>query len=81
MMQDLRRQTALVDSVREIGAIVRTARNNLNMTQDELAKKSGVSRRTVIDIESGKETCQFSVVAKVCFAADLEFTIRTYRPN
>lgn len=35
---------------------IREMRNALNMTQDELAKKAGVSRPTIIGLESKKET-------------------------
>jgi transcriptional regulator with XRE-family HTH domain len=41
-------------NMKEIGKLVKNARKKHRMTQDELAKKAGVSRKTVSDIENGQ---------------------------
>ncbi len=39
--------------MKEIGQLVENARKKHRMTQDNLAKKAGVSRKTISDIENG----------------------------
>ncbi len=39
--------------MKEIGQLVENARKKHRMTQEYLAKKAGVSRRTISDIENG----------------------------
>ncbi len=40
------------------GALIRARRKAMRMTQDELALASGLGRRFIIDLESGKPTSQ-----------------------
>jgi transcriptional regulator with XRE-family HTH domain len=40
------------------GALIRSRRKALNMRQDQLALATGVGRRFLIDLESGKPSCQ-----------------------
>jgi transcriptional regulator with XRE-family HTH domain len=40
------------------GALIRSRRKTLNMRQDQLALATGVGRRFLIDLESGKPSCQ-----------------------
>ena len=64
------------EATRPFGLLIRSRRKALNMTQDQLALATGVGRRFLIDLESGKATCQLGlslVVAKALGlgAADL----------
>ena len=50
------------------GALVRERRKHLKMTQEDVALASGVSRRFIIELESGRITCELGrslVVAAV----------------
>ena len=50
------------------GKLIRTHRKDLGMTQEELALASGVSRKFVIELESGRPTCELGrslIVASV----------------
>jgi DNA-binding XRE family transcriptional regulator len=42
----------------EFGAVIRNRRKALKMRQDQLALATGVGRRFLIDLESGKPSCQ-----------------------
>jgi predicted transcriptional regulator len=43
---------------RGYGALIRSRRRALAMTQDQLALTTGVGRRFLIDLEAGKVSCQ-----------------------
>lgn len=50
-------RTATEHTVR-FGALLRERRKSMRMTQDELALATGLGRRFIIDLESGKPTSQ-----------------------
>ncbi|MFI3904855.1 helix-turn-helix domain-containing protein [Ochrobactrum sp. S1502_03] len=49
----------------DIGALVRSARKEQNLRQDELAGVSGVGVRFNVDLEAGKPTAQIGKVLQV----------------
>ncbi|QOD62739.1 helix-turn-helix transcriptional regulator [Ochrobactrum sp. MT180101] len=54
-----------VRSPAEIGALVRNARKEQNLRQDELAGVAGVGLRFIVDLEAGKPTAQIGKVLQV----------------
>ncbi|AFL51401.1 type II toxin-antitoxin system Y4mF family antitoxin [Sinorhizobium fredii] len=54
-----------VRSPADIGALVRSARREQNLRQDELAGVSGVGLRFIVDLEAGKPTAQLGKVLQV----------------
>ncbi len=54
-----------VRSPAHIGALVRSARKEQNLRQDELAGVSGVGLRFIVDLEAGKPTAQIGKVLQV----------------
>lgn len=54
-----------VRSPADIGALVRTARKEQNLRQDELAGVAGVGLRFIVDLEAGKPTAQIGKVLQV----------------
>jgi transcriptional regulator with XRE-family HTH domain len=40
------------------GSLIRSRRQGLSMSQDQLALATGVGRRFLIDLEAGKTSCQ-----------------------
>ncbi|MCP4560325.1 MAG: helix-turn-helix domain-containing protein [Bosea sp.] len=44
----------MVRNAEEFGRLVRQHRQAVGLTQDELAARCGVTRRTIIDLEAGK---------------------------
>jgi len=62
------RETQMAKQVRssaDIGALVRTARKEQNLRQDELAGVAGVGLRFIVDLEAGKPTAQIGKVLQV----------------
>jgi y4mF family transcriptional regulator len=45
-------------SARDIGAAVKEKRKGLGWTQTELATRSGTGERFIVELESGKPSCQ-----------------------
>ncbi|WP_173514122.1 MULTISPECIES: helix-turn-helix transcriptional regulator [Sinorhizobium] len=54
-----------VRSPADIGALVRSARKEQNLRQDELAGVAGVGLRFIVDLEAGKPTAQIGKVLQV----------------
>lgn len=55
----------------ELGHRLARARIQHDLTQAELAEKTGVSKRTVERLESGEVASQLSALLRVCRALDL----------
>jgi transcriptional regulator with XRE-family HTH domain len=56
------------DAALAFGSLIRSRRKAMQMRQDQLALASGVGRRFLIELESGKPSCQLGrslLVAKV----------------
>ena len=54
------------------GSMVRSRRKALNMRQDQLALATGVGRRFLIELESGKPSCQLGRSLLVAYALGLK---------
>ncbi|MEM8594393.1 MAG: helix-turn-helix domain-containing protein [Pseudomonadota bacterium] len=67
---------ALVD---EIGARLKQARLNRDLTQSDVARLSGVARKTVINAEKGK--AQLSVFVAIMVALDLVEQLDVFLPK
>ena len=50
---------------KNIGRLVKAARQTMGVTQKELALTSGTGLRFIIDLEKGKPTCQLGKVLTV----------------
>ena len=49
----------------DIGTLIRSARKEQNLRQDELAGVAGVGLRFIVDLEAGKPTAQIGKVLQV----------------
>jgi HTH-type transcriptional regulator / antitoxin HipB len=58
----------------EFGAVIRSRRRALKMRQDQLALATGVGRRFLIELESGKPSCQLGRSLLVAGALGLKTT-------
>ena len=54
MSNRLDRKMNMERGTRKVGYKIKERREELRMTQEELAKKSGISRQTISSIETGK---------------------------
>jgi len=62
------------EAARMFGLMLRLRRRALKMTQDQLALATGVGRRFLIDLESGKTTCQIGLSLVVADALGLHLS-------
>lgn len=69
-------QESIVLSVRELGALIRQARKDQNLTQEDISGLAGLGNRFIIDLERGKETVQAQKVLDVLALLGLEVVIR-----
>lgn len=63
-------------TVREAAAVVRELRDERRLTQAELARRAGVSRSFVADVEAGKATVEASKFLDIFQALGFEFALR-----
>ena len=55
----------------QMGVRIRERREELRMTQEELANKSGISRQTISSLETGKyDNALFGTLAAIAMALD-----------
>lgn len=54
----------------KIGAAIRLVRNNLDISQEELSSRSGLSQTTISQIENGLKTPTQRSLKKICTAMD-----------
>lgn len=54
-----------INSPKALGAVVRSARKRLGLTQSELALTAGVGLRFIVDLEKGKPTMRLEQVMRV----------------
>lgn len=57
--------TGAVMTLREIALAVRNRRTEVGLTQAELAKAAGVSRKWIYEFEGGKSTAELGLVLRV----------------
>jgi HTH-type transcriptional regulator/antitoxin HipB len=54
-----------IRSIRDLAAAVRGRRKDLGMSQADLARRAGVSRKWVYEFEAGKPTAEFGLLLRV----------------
>lgn len=62
---------AVADSLRQLGANIKTARLRRNLSHADLAAKLGVDRHVIADAENGKLTTGVGIYVGVLWAMDL----------
>ena len=53
-------------SVSALGSVVRATRKSKNLSQEALAEKLGVCKRTIIDIEKNTGNPKFELLCMLC---------------
>ena len=65
----------------EIGKLIRKARKERKITQEELAKRSGLSRATIVSIEKGRiGSLSFASVLSVLRIVGYDINIEKFNP-
>lgn len=72
---EARTTRVVVHNVRELGALLRVARQRLNMSQTDAAICCGVGRRFYVELENGKETVRMEKVLAVLDALGLNLAL------
>jgi len=62
-------------TVEELGSRVREARKRQGLTQPALAMVAGTGLRFIVDLESGKTTCQLGKALQVVSALGLKISV------
>lgn len=65
-----------IKTIRELGQLIRSARRKKNLTQAVFATQVGVSRKWVVDVESGERTSDLSLVLRAMNALGLILDVR-----
>jgi HTH-type transcriptional regulator / antitoxin HipB len=60
-----------IRSIHDLTAAIRGRRTDLGMSQAELAKRTGVSRKWIYEFEAGKPTAEFGLLLRVLDALGL----------
>ncbi|UEM25128.1 helix-turn-helix domain-containing protein (plasmid) [Skermanella mucosa] len=66
-----------IDTPGRFGSLVRLRRQALGMTQRDLALAVNVGERFIVDLESGKPTCQLGKALAVAKGLGIRLTDRT----
>ena len=66
-------------TAKEIGEIIKKSRKQQGLTQPQLAMACGTGVRFIVDVESGKETCQIGKVLNVIQMLGLKTSIEDPR--
>jgi len=59
----------------DLGAAIRDQRHRLNLGQDDLAKRVGVSRKWIIDVEKGKPRAEIGLLLRTLDVLGLRLNI------
>lgn len=62
-------------TVNELGTSIRRLRREKGWTQDELAERAGISRRTLVALEGGNPRGEVGIAIRVIAALDCELAI------
>lgn len=58
-------------SIKALGSVVRKSRKDKHLSQEALAEKIGVCKRTIIEIENGSGNPKFEILCKLVRELDL----------
>jgi len=64
-----------INSTADVAATVRGRRLDSKLSQSELAKRSGISRKWISEFEAGKATAEFALVIRILEALGLRLDL------
>lgn len=71
-----------MDTIRDLGAVVRARRHELGVSQEELSRRAGVSRPWLSRVEAGRHPrAEMQKILDVLGALELDFTLSPARPR
>ena len=66
---------AVTYTTAQVGKLIRDTRKSIGVTQKDLALTSGTGIRFIIDLESGKETCEIGKALAVLNTLGIKITL------
>ncbi|MBM4264408.1 MAG: helix-turn-helix transcriptional regulator [Deltaproteobacteria bacterium] len=66
-----------IRTAKDIGALIRDQRKKQRLGQAELAKKVGVNRRWVLEVERGKPRAEIGLILKTLDALGLSLSVES----
>jgi transcriptional regulator with XRE-family HTH domain len=57
---------------KEIGKLIQESRKNKEMTQQQLAEKTGLSRNYISDVENGRYTPSAETLFRICSILEID---------
>jgi HTH-type transcriptional regulator/antitoxin HipB len=70
-----------VRAAKDLGALIRDRRNELGLTQQDLADKTGVSRVWVVALEKGKPSAQLELVLRTLHQLGMAISVDSAKPS
>ncbi len=67
---------SVIEAASDLGRLIRIARQDMRLSQQQFADLAGVGRRFVSELENGKSTLEFGLVLQVCRAAGIDINAR-----
>jgi len=64
-----------IRTARELGAVLRDQRRRLALSQIEVSRKAGVSRKWIVEMERGKARAELTLVLRVLEAVGLVLNV------
>ncbi|HEU6438696.1 MAG TPA: helix-turn-helix transcriptional regulator [Nitratidesulfovibrio sp.] len=64
-----------LENTAALGAAIRQRRQDMRLTQEQLAAKSGVGARFVTEVENGKRTAEVAKILQVLDALNLQLSV------
>jgi len=69
-----------VETVNNIRLAVRGKRHALDLSQEQVAERAGVSRKWLSEFEQGKVNVELGLVLRLLEVLDLEFSVESKHP-
>jgi len=69
-----------IRAAKDLGALIRDRRNELGLTQQNLADKTGVSRVWIVALEKGKPSAQLELVLRTLRQLGLALSVDSAKP-
>jgi HTH-type transcriptional regulator/antitoxin HipB len=71
----------LIRTPADLGAVIRDRRKHLKLNQATLARRIGVSRQWVIQIERGRPRAELGLVLRALDALDIQLDVSAAQPR
>ena len=71
----------IIRTANDLGHLIRDQRRQAKLTQEQLARRVGVSRKWIVDIEGGKRTAELSLALRTLRALGIDLDARQRRAH